>query len=162
MSLIDARVWSAVAAAVLIGCSTATAPADKTETKVSLITIGPPVTTVDTTGSTICSRSVGAFHTRCTPTALTDTVSCPTFSPQPASAAVGESVQWFNNSGADVTLFQEPGHSPIVTISAGLTSSGVFWSQAGTITYAGSSCTTSGYRGNWTPPLETIYITAGS
>lgn len=160
----DARIWSTLAAVVLAGCSTATAPTKSAGPTVTLITIGPPVMTVDTTGTTVCSQGVGPFHTRCTAMPVTDTTICPTFSPQPASAPVGQSVEWFNNSGAAITLFQAPDHTPIVTIPAGLTSSGVYWSQAGSIAYTASTCTMSGLipSNAYDPPQQTIYITAGS
>jgi hypothetical protein len=117
--------------------------------------------TVDTTGSSICTTGL---HTRCVITPVTDTTICPTFNPEPASAAVGQSVEWFNNSGADITLFQASGHTPIVTIPAGMTSSGVFWSEAGTIAYTASTCTMTGLVPNGVsdPPQQTIFITVGT
>jgi hypothetical protein len=164
MKSIDAHVLLAAAATILIGCSTATAPTKPAGPSASVITIGPPVMTVDTTGSSVCSAGAGPFHARCVASARTDTTICPTFSPQPASAATGQSVQWFNNSGSDITLFQAPDHTPIVTIAAGLTSGGVFWSQAGTIAYTASTCTMSGLIPPDTndPPQQTIYITTGT
>jgi hypothetical protein len=157
-------VFAALAAVALAGCSTSSAPTSPTGPSAVVITIGPPVMTVDTTGESVCTTSVGPFHTLCVIQPVTDTTICPTFSPDPASAATGQSVRWFNNSGAAITLFQAPNHSPIVTIAAGATSSGVYWSQAGTVAYTGSTCTMSGLIPPTTldPPQETIYITAGT
>lgn len=103
----------------------------------------------------------------------TDTIICSPLTPNPASAAVGQTVEWFNNSGADLTLFQRYAinsgipNSPIVTIPAGQTSGGVYWSAVGTITYVISTCSISGnvfddyLTGQYIPPGG-LYITAGT
>jgi hypothetical protein len=76
-----------------------------------------------------------------------DTLTCPTISANPASAVAGQSVVWFNNTGADLTLFNgsfiQRG-TPIVTIPAGLTSQPVEYPAAGVYQYFSSTCVLTG------------------
>jgi plastocyanin len=163
-----ALMLSALAAVVLAGCATSTAPATGgAGSNVVLITISPLVIqSVDTTacpnntdGHIVGVRSAGV-HALCVG-ASTDTTICSPFTPDPVSAQVGQTVQWFNNSGADVTLFQ--GSTPITTIPAGQTSGGLSWSQAGVINYTDSQCAVIGSNyGYQSVPVEQIIITVGT
>jgi len=170
-------VLSALAAVVLAGCAKPTAPATGgTGSNVVLITISPLVIqSVDTTacpnntnGHIVGVQSAGV-HTLCVG-ASTDTITCSPFAPNPVSAQVGQTVEWFNNSGEDVTLSQDNGngnYSPMTTIPAGQTSGGLYWSQAGIINYTDSKCTITGFvtdnnlSGQFIPD-QSITITVGS
>ena len=112
--------------------------------------------TVNVTGSTVCTQAP------CNVTAVTDTVVCSPFTANPASVKVNQTVEWFNNSGAAVTLFQQyainsgQAATPIVTIPAGQTSNGVFWRQAGTISYTDSNCTIRGHDFDQNLPGQSV------
>jgi hypothetical protein len=163
-----ALMLSALAAVVLAGCASTTAPATGgTGSNVVLITISPlAIQSVDTTacpnntnGHIVGVQSVGV-HTLCVG-ASTDTTICSPFTPNPVSAQVGQTVQWFNNSGEDVTLSE--GGTPLTTIPAGQTSGGLSWSQAGVIDYTDSQCSIVGSNyGAQHIPYQSITITVGT
>ncbi len=127
-----------------------------------VITIGPSVIYRLDTISFL--RVAGCPPAGC---AQVDTLRCPTYSPNPASVAAGQTVVWYNNSGATVTLFQQGGSNPpITTVGPGANSAGVHWAQSGTITYKPSTCsinsvyTADDQLGNGIYfPWGTIYIT---
>ncbi|HZS58169.1 MAG TPA: hypothetical protein VFA43_02790 [Gemmatimonadaceae bacterium] len=161
-------VSAAAIALVVVSCSSSTSPSNNQKPSVQ-ITIGPPTMTVDTTEQSVCTTQVlrpgllGSVRPQCTLTYYTDTLTCPTVSPNPASASAGEDVTWFNNSGSSLTIFNvSDGNTPVATIEAGATSNPVYWPAAGTVTYSVSTCVITGHNPQQTqPPTETIYITTG-
>jgi hypothetical protein len=73
-----------------------------------------------------------------------DSPGCPTFSPNPASAHTNQLIEWTNNTSATLTVYQFEGFNngippvPLTTVGPGQTSTGLFYSSAGSIsTYAG-------------------------
>lgn len=71
---------------------------------------------------------------------------CPVFSPNPVSLHSNQAVEWVNNSSSTETVYQFEGFNngvppaPLVTVGAGQTSGGVFWSSAGNVSVFLSSC----------------------
>jgi outer membrane biogenesis lipoprotein LolB len=114
-----------------------------------------------------CSKAATAPTNNAAPfTAITISLDpssgCATFTPSPASAQVDESVEWTNDSGSQITLYQFEGFNngvaplPITTIQPGETSSGVEWTQNEIVTYYGVNGTCAN------PAFQTLNITAGS
>ncbi len=135
MNRIRAIRWILLAAAgiALGACYSNTptgAPADV------LIAIGPGV--VSQVDTMFTNGVVGAI----------DTSTCPSFAPDTATVQLGQSVQWINNSGASLTLFESsltvPTGSLIVTIAAGDTSAGTAPSGVSPIQYYSSTCVLTG------------------
>lgn len=83
-----------------------------------------------------------------------DAAGCFAFSANPTSVHTNQLVQWTNNSSATITIYQSPA-TPLTTVGPGQTSGGVYWSNAGTVTYRPSSC----QAGTNTPYYGVVTIT---
>jgi hypothetical protein len=78
-----------------------------------------------------------------------DASGCPQFSPNPASAHENQLVKWTNDTAAALTVYEFEGTNSgvpsklLATLAPGQTSTGDFWSTAGTVTVFTTGCSAS-------------------
>ena len=85
---------------------------------------------------------------------------CPVFSPNPVSLHTNQPVEWVNNSATSRTVYQFEGFNngvppaPLVTVGAGQTSGGIFWSASASIYVFLSGCPSN--QADWGSVIITV------